>query len=90
VQLPGNLLYAACTLLGASLAAGCGGGLVVGHIDCDEEMAAAISSFGSPDARQEWFDNGLHIHTFWYDGSGLVIRFTWNADIPCVREDRPR
>ena len=90
MHLPRNLLLAACTLLGASLAAGCGGGLVIGHFDCDDEMAAAINSFGSPDERDERFDNGLHIHTFLYDGSGLVIRFVWNADIPCVREDRPR
>ena len=88
MQPPSHLLWAACTLLGASLAVGCGGGVVFGHFDCDDETAAAIKTLGSPNAIDERIDNGLHIRTFWYDGEGLVVSFTWNAHIPCVREDR--
>lgn len=86
--MPSNVLCAACILLGAGLAVGCGGGLVVGAFDCDEETAAAIGSLGLPDARDERSDDGLHIRTLWYEGAGLVVSFTWGDEIPCLREDR--
>ena len=86
--MPSNVLCAACTLLGAGLAVGCGGGLVIGHFDCEEETAAAIGSLGLPAARDERIDNGLHIRTLWYEGEGLVVSLTWSAEIQCLREDR--
>lgn len=91
MQVPIQLLRAAfALLLAACLAAGCGGGLVIGAFDCDHETAAAIQHFGPPDASDDRFESGLHIRTFWYDEPGLVISFTWSAGTPCVREDHQR
>lgn len=86
--MPSKVLCAACALLGSGLAVGCGGGLVIGHFDCDEETTAAIASFGLPTARDEQIDNGLHIRTLWFEGEGLMVSLTWSAKIQCLREDR--
>lgn len=86
--MPSHRPCAACAVLAASLAAGCGGGFVFGDFDCEDETAAVIASFGSPDARDERIDHGFHIRTLWFEGTGLVISLTWSADIGCVREDR--
>jgi hypothetical protein len=84
-----------CVLVLAAAAslAGCGGGFVIGDIDgfdrfgCDDEIAHVISQRGSPDTVDRRIEGGLHVHTFWYFGSGVGITFLWGGDLPCERRD---
>jgi len=73
--------------LAALLLAGCGGGFVIGGIDCDPELDALLRTWGSPDEVHQRIEGGLHIHTFWYWRSGAGFTFVWGTGLSCERRD---
>lgn len=75
--------------LAATLLAGCGGGVVIGGIDCDNEMAALTGRLGFPEQVDRRIEAGLHIETFLYFRAGVAIAFTWGDAFSCdQRESR--
>lgn len=81
------LLALLALLASALLLAGCGGGIVIGDIDCDDEMATVTGRLGFPEKIDERFEGGLHIHTFWYWRTGIGITFVWGGDLTCDQRD---
>ena len=74
-------------LAAAALLAGCGGGVVIGGIDCDSEMAELTAARGFPDEIERRVEGGVHIHTFLYLRAGLGITFVWSNELSCDRRD---
>lgn len=75
--------------LAAMLLTGCGGGVVIGGIDCDNEMAALTGRLGFPEQVDRRIEGGLHIHTFLYIRTGVAIAFTWGSDFSCEQREFP-
>ena len=71
----------------ALLLAGCGGGFVIGGIDCDPEIDALLRTQGSPDEVQQRVEGGVHIHTFGYFRIGAGFTFVWGTGLSCERRD---
>ena len=74
-------------LLTATLLTGCGGGVVIGGIDCDNQMAALTGRLGFPEQVDRRIEGGLHIQTFLYFRTGVAIAFTWGDDLSCDQRE---
>lgn len=74
-------------LLASVLLAACGGGIVIGDFDCDDEMAEITARHGFPDQVEERIEGGVHLHTFFYWRTGIGITFVWGGELSCDRRD---